>query len=220
MSAKHSHTFVVYVENKPGVLNRIASLFRRRAYNIESLTVGHTERPGVSRMTIVSAISEGRGAPRRSQYLQAGERAVGRGRHRRLHRRAQPGADQGARPREDSRHRLMEIVRVFRARVVDLAPQSLIIEITGAEDKIHALVEVLRPFGILEMVRTGQVVMTRGVQRARRSDASPEARHQQPGKSPKRRQAQRAGRRLRIRSSRYAFDTKNYQGANDGHHSS
>jgi acetolactate synthase I/III small subunit len=65
---------------------------------------------------------------------------------------------------EESRHRLMEIVRVFRARVVDLAPRSLIIEITGAEDKIHALVDVLRPFGILEMVRTGQVVMRRGVQ--------------------------------------------------------
>jgi acetolactate synthase-1/3 small subunit len=65
---------------------------------------------------------------------------------------------------EESRHRLMEIVRVFRARVVDLAPRSLVIEITGAEDKIHALVDVLRPFGILEMVRTGQVVMRRGVQ--------------------------------------------------------
>ncbi len=64
--------------------------------------------------------------------------------------------------REESRHRLMEIVRVFRARVVDLAPRSLIIEITGAEDKIHALVEVLRPFGIIEMVRTGQVAMARG----------------------------------------------------------
>ena len=66
--------------------------------------------------------------------------------------------------REESRHRLMELVRVFRARVVDLAPQSLIIEITGAEDKIDALVEVLRPFGILEMARTGQVAMTRGEQ--------------------------------------------------------
>jgi acetolactate synthase-1/3 small subunit len=65
---------------------------------------------------------------------------------------------------EQSRHRLMDIVRVFRARVVDLAPKSLILEITGAEDKIEALVEVLRPFGIVEMVRTGQVVMTRGEQ--------------------------------------------------------
>jgi hypothetical protein len=69
----------------------------------------------------------------------------------------------------------MEIVRVFRARVVDLAPRSLVIEITGAEDKIHALVDVLRPFGILEMVRTGQVVMRRGVQERANESASPKA---------------------------------------------
>jgi len=67
-------------------------------------------------------------------------------------------------------------VRVFRARVVDLAPRSLIIEITGAEDKIHALVDVLRPFGILEMVRTGQVVMRRGVQE-RAESSSLKAQH-------------------------------------------
>ena len=72
--------------------------------------------------------------------------------------------------REESRHRLMEIVRVFRARVVDLGPQSIIIEITGGEDKLQALLEVLRPFGIIEMVRTGQVAMTRTL----RTDA-PEA---------------------------------------------
>jgi acetolactate synthase-1/3 small subunit len=73
----------------------------------------------------------------------------------------------------------MEIVRVFRARVVDLAPRSLIIEITGAEDKIHALVDVLRPFGILEMVRTGQVVMRRGVQE-RAESSSPKAAQDDP----------------------------------------
>jgi acetolactate synthase-1/3 small subunit len=66
---------------------------------------------------------------------------------------------------EDSRPRLMELVRVFRARVIDLAPQSVIVEITGSESKIQALMDVLLPFGIPEMVRTGQVVMSRGVQR-------------------------------------------------------
>lgn len=66
---------------------------------------------------------------------------------------------------EESRHRLMQIVRVFRARVIDMSPQSLIIEITGAEKKVNALVEMLRPFGIIEMVRTGQVAMTRTSQR-------------------------------------------------------
>jgi acetolactate synthase I/III small subunit len=156
------HTFVVYVENRPGVLNRIASLFRRRGYNIESLTVGHTERPGISRMTIVSAISAG--AAHRVEaniyklvnVLSVVDVTSASTVSRSL-------ALIKVEARDESRRRLMEIVRVFRARVVDLAPRSLIIEITGAEEKIRALVEVLRPFGIVEMVRTGQVVMTRGL---------------------------------------------------------
>src|ERR1700674_5669926 len=167
------HTFVVYVENKPGVLNRIASLFRRRGYNIESLTVGHTERPGISRMTIVSSIGEG--AAHRVEAniyklinvvsVEDVTRATTISRSLALIKVEAP---------EESRHRLMEIVRVFRARVVDLAPRSLIIEITGAEDKIRALVEVLRPFGIVEMVRTGQVVMTRGLEHHASQAVSPQ----------------------------------------------
>jgi acetolactate synthase-1/3 small subunit len=158
-----THTFVVYVENKPGVLNRIASLFRRRGYNIESLTVGHTERPNISRMTIVSSISEG--AAHRVEaniYKLVNVLSVEDVTHATTIARSLALIKVDA--SEATRHRLMELVRVFRARVVDLAPRSLIIEITGAEDKIHALVDVLRPFGILEMVRTGQVVMRRGVQ--------------------------------------------------------
>ena len=172
------HTFVVYVENKPGVLNRIASLFRRRGYNIESLTVGHTERPGISRMTIVSAISEG--AAHRVEaniyklinVLSVADVTFAATISRSL-------ALIKVEAREESRHRLMEIVRVFRARVVDLAPRSLIIEITGAEEKIRALVEVLRPFGIVEMVRTGQVVMTRGLEQH-----ASEAVSSQPAQAP------------------------------------
>ncbi len=157
------HTFVVYVENKPGVLNRIASLFRRRGYNIESLTVGHIERPNISRMTIVSSIGDG--AAHRVEaniYKLVNVLSVEDVTHATTISRSLALIKVVA--SEESRHRLMEIVRVFRARVVDLAPRSLIIEITGAEDKIHALVDVLRPFGILEMVRTGQVVMRRGAQ--------------------------------------------------------
>ena len=170
-----THTFVVYVENKPGVLNRIASLFRRRGYNIESLTVGHTERPNISRMTIVSSISEG--AAHRVEaniYKLVNVLSVEDVTHATTISRSLALIKVEA--AEESRHRLMEIVRVFRARVVDLAPRSLIIEITGAEDKIHALVDVLRPFGILEMVRTGQVVMRRGVQE-RVESSSPKAAH-------------------------------------------
>lgn len=164
MSDARPHTFIVYVENKPGVLNRVASLFRRRAYNIESLTVGHTERPGVSRMTIVSTISDGAAhrveaniyklvnvlSVQNVTFASAVARSL---------------ALIKVEASEESRHRLMQIVRVFRARVIDMSPQSLIIEITGAEKKVNALVEMLRPFGIIEMVRTGQVAMTRTSQR-------------------------------------------------------
>jgi acetolactate synthase I/III small subunit len=168
------HTFVVYVENKPGVLNRIASLFRRRGYNIESLTVGHTEHTNISRMTIVCPIGEG--AAHRVEaniYKLVNVLSVADVTHSTTISRSLALIKVEA--SEESRHRLMEIVRVFRARVVDLAPRSIIIEITGAEDKIHALVDVLRPFGIVEMVRTGQVVMTRGVQeRASESSKVPD----------------------------------------------
>jgi len=160
------HQFVLYVENQPGVLNRVASLFRRRAYNIESLAVGHTERPGISRMTIVAGISEG--AAQRVEanlYKLVNVLSVEDVTH--ISTIARSLALIKVEAHEESRHRLMEIVRVFRARVVDLAPNSLIIEITGTEEKIRALEDVLRPFGILEMVRTGQVVMTRGVKRPR-----------------------------------------------------
>jgi acetolactate synthase-1/3 small subunit len=159
------HTFVVYVEDKPGVLNRVASLFRRRAFNIESLTVGHTELPGVSRMTIVSRINEG--AAHRVEaniYKLVNVLSVRDVTHGSTVARSLALIKVAA--REDTRRQLMDIVRVFRARVVDLAPQSLIIESTGAEERIEALVEVLRPHGILEMVRTGRVVMTRGGERS------------------------------------------------------
>jgi acetolactate synthase-1/3 small subunit len=169
-----AHTFVVYVDDLPGVLNRIASLFRRRAFNIESLTVGHTEMPGISRMTIVSRINEG--AAHRVEaniYKLVNVLAVHDVTHSSTV--ARSLALIMVQAREDSRHRLLEIVRVFRARVVDLAPESLIIESTGAEERIEALVEVLRPFGILEMARTGRLAMTRGAEPSAREILSLQA---------------------------------------------
>lgn len=168
---RKQHAFVLYVENEPGVLNRVASLFRRRGYNIESLTVGHTERPGVSRMTILAGISEG--AAQRVEanlyklvnVLSVEDVTFTPTISRSL-------ALLKIEARDESRHRLMEVVRVFRARVVDLAPRSLVVEITGTENKIQALVDVLRPFGILEMVRTGQVVMSRGAEQQVNPDSS------------------------------------------------
>ena len=155
------HTFAVYVDNKPGVLNRVASLFRRRAFNIESLTVGHTEQPGVSRMTVVVDTDE-YGARRLEaqlyklvpvQRVDNITAAPSIARDLALIKVAATG---------DARTHVMQLVDVYRARIVDVSPESLVIETTGTEDKIDSLLEVLRPYGVIEMVRTGRVSMVRG----------------------------------------------------------
>jgi acetolactate synthase I/III small subunit len=154
-------TFIVHVEDQPGVLTRVSSLIRRRGFNIESLTVGHTERPGVSRMTIVMDSDE-RAVPRIEANLYKLVNVI----------RVENVTPQPAVFRdlamikvaatEASRGAIMQLVDVFRARVVDVSPESLIIEITGTEDKIDGLVEMLKPYGVLEMARTGRVAMSRG----------------------------------------------------------
>ncbi len=155
------HTFVAYVEDKPGVLNRVASLFRRRAYNIESLTVGHTDQPGVSRMTIVTNVD--RETARRVEANLY--KLVNVLRVENVTETPSVMRDLAlikVRADAESRAQVLQVCDVFRARVVDVAPEALVVEITGTEDKIEGLLEVLRPFGILEMVRTGRVAMTRG----------------------------------------------------------
>lgn len=159
------NTFVVYVENKPGVLNRVASLFRRRAFNIESLTVGHTDKPGVSRMTIVVDTDE-QGAKRAEANLY---KLVNVLLVHNITSSASVMRDLAmikVAATAETRSHLLQLVQVFRARVVDVAPESLIVEITGTEEKIDGLLEVLRPFGVLEMVRTGRVAMSRGAKSA------------------------------------------------------
>ena len=159
-------TFVVYVADQPGVLNRVASLIRRRGYNIVSLTVGHTEVEGQSRMTLVVDASPD-AAPRIEAHL-----------YKLVHvRRVENVTSASAVCRDlamvkvaatpSTRNHVMQLVDVFRARVVDVAPDSLIVEITGAEDKIDGFVEMLRPFGLIEMARTGTVAMTRGLKLVR-----------------------------------------------------
>jgi acetolactate synthase-1/3 small subunit len=155
------NTFMVYVENKPGVLTRVASLFRRRAFNIDSLTVGRTEKPEVSRMTIT--VDADRDQARRIEahlYKLVNVLLV------------ENITNQPAIVRDlalirvaathEARSHVLELASVFRARVVDVSHESLTIEITGGEDKIDGLIEVLRPYGVLEMVRTGIVAMRRG----------------------------------------------------------
>jgi acetolactate synthase-1/3 small subunit len=155
------NTYVVYVENKPGVLTRVASLFRRRAFNIDSLTVGRTEKPEVSRMTItVDADYDQAKRIEANLYKLVNVLLV------------ENITNENAIVRDlamikvaathEARSHVLELAAVFRARVVDVAPDSLTIEITGGEDKIDGLLEVLRPYGVLEMVRTGIVAMRRG----------------------------------------------------------
>src|ERR687895_145840 len=156
-------TFAIHVENKPGVLTRVSSLFRRRAFNIESLTVGHTDKPGVSRMTIVVDTDE-LGARRIEAHLY---KLVNVLRVENITLNAAVFRDLAmikVAASAESRTHIMQLVDVFRARVVDVAPDSLIVEITGTEDKIDGLVDVLRPYGVMEMVRTGRVSMSRGGQ--------------------------------------------------------
>src|SRR4030095_426060 len=161
MSSNMMNTFVVYVENKPGVLTRVASLFRRRAFNIDSLTVGRTEKPEVSRMTIT--VDADRDQARRIEanlYKLVNVLLVENITNQPAIVRDLALIKVGA-PHE-SRSHVLELASVFRARVVDVAPESLTIEITGAEDKIDGLLEVLKPYGLLEVVRTGIVAMRRG----------------------------------------------------------
>ena len=156
------NTFVVYVENKPGVLARVASLFRRRAFNIDSLTVGRTEKPEVSRMTIV--VDADRDQALRFEanlYKLVNVLFVENITNQPAIIRDLAMIKVGA--THEARSHVLELAGVFRARVVDVAPDSLTMEITGTEDKIDGLLEVLRPYGVLEMVRTGVVAMRRGV---------------------------------------------------------
>src|ERR671932_2766407 len=161
------HTFSVYVDNKPGVLNRVASLIRRRAFNIESLTVGHTEAPGLSRMTIVVDTDE-RGARlvEANLYKLVSVRRVDN--ITRVPTIARDLAMIKVSATGDARTQVMQLVDVYRARIVDVSPESLVIETTGTEDKIDSLVEVLRPYGVVEMVRTGRVSMVRGITPAKK----------------------------------------------------
>jgi acetolactate synthase-1/3 small subunit len=166
------HTFVAIVEDKPGVLTRVASLFRRLNVNIVSLTVGHSEKPEISRMTIVSDASPTAGHRimaslyKLENVLQVDDI----GQHSSVSRELAL-IKVAATPK--SRSHIFELAEVFRARIVDLAPESLMIEITGVESKIEGLLQVLNESEdrILEVSRTGRMVMRRGLHTSRVLDA-------------------------------------------------
>ncbi len=154
------HTLIALMENRPGVLNRAVSLFRRRAFNLDSLTVGRTDCEEISRMTVVVQGTRAEAA-RLAREL---ERLVTVIRVEPLNGRPAVERDLAlikvtATP--ETRSEISQLCEVFRARIIDVAKSSMIVELTGTETKIEGFVELLKPLGIIEMVRTGLVAMGR-----------------------------------------------------------
>ncbi len=156
-----SHTISVLVSNKPGVLARIASLFSRRDFNIDSLAVGPTERPEISRMTVVAKVEDKRVLEQIvkqlnklievRKVLELGEETVSR-----------ELVLVKVRADVTNRSQIIDIVELFRGKAVDVAGDSLTIEATGSREKLAALLEMLSPYGIQELVQSGQVALGRG----------------------------------------------------------
>lgn len=155
------HTLSVLVENVPGVLARVSGLFSRRSFNIESLAVGPTEHPEISRMTIVVSVSE--------QPLEQVTKQLNKLVN--VIKIVELEPDSAVRRellmvkvRADAsvRSQVLETVQLFRAKVVDVSPEALTIEATGTADKLDALLRMLEPFGVREMVQSGMVAIGRG----------------------------------------------------------
>jgi len=168
-SGQH-HTIVALVQDKPGVLTRVASLFRRRGFNIASLAVGKSETPGRSRMTFVvngdqDTINQ---VTRQLDKLIDVIRVSDISDHEMV---ARELALIKVQTSAATRGEIIQIVHLFRADIVDVGAESMVIEITGEEDKINALHELLEPFGITEMLRTGLVAMVRGQSNGLTSDS-------------------------------------------------
>jgi len=159
--ATTKHTLVALVTDKPGVLNRMASMFRRRGFNIESIAVGHSELPNLSRMTIVVDGTTTSVEQVRKQLDKvvdvvkvsdiSGDSIITR-----------ELALIKVKATSSSRSEIIEIVDIFRASIVDVASDSVTIEVTGDEEKISSLFNLLRGFGIKEVARTGRIAMVRG----------------------------------------------------------
>ena len=156
-----THTIIALVEDKPGVLTRVASMFRRRGFNIASLAVGRSERPGLSRMTFVvnGDLDTIKQVTRQLDKLIDVIEVSDISTHQVV---ARELALIKVATTPASRAEIMQFAELFDAHIVDVTPESLVIEITGGEQKVNSLEGLLRPFGITEMVRTGLVAMVRG----------------------------------------------------------
>jgi len=156
------HTLVALVENKPGVLNRVASMFRRRNFNIDSLSVGTTESNRVSRMTIVVEGDEQTvDQAVKQMYKLVNVIQVTDVTH--LPTVNRELALIKVATTTETRGEIMQLVDVYRANIIDVAMDSMVIQITGEEDKVDSIIRLLRQFGIKELARTGRVSMMRGV---------------------------------------------------------
>lgn len=155
------HTVVAWLEDKPGVLNRVVGLFRRRNFNIESLTVGHSETPGISRLTFVVDGDD----HMVDQAIKQLYKLVNVTKVENI-------TDKPAIKREmalvrvkvdgNTRSEVMQIVDIYRARIVDVSMDSVVVQAVGRQEQIDSLLELLSNYQVLEMVRTGVVAMTRG----------------------------------------------------------
>ena len=161
--AKMKHTLVALVADRPGVLTRMASLFRRRGYNIESIVVGHSELPRLSRMTIVVNGASSIVEQVRKQLAKVVDvvKVSDISEEEMIVREL---ALIKVKANSSARSEIMQIVDVFRANIVDVASDSLTIEVTGDEEKIDSLINLIRGFGIKEMTKTGRIAMVRGGQ--------------------------------------------------------
>lgn len=155
------HTISALVENKPGVLARISGLFSARGFNIDSLAVGETEDPSISRMTVVVRGDE--------RILEQIEKQLNKlidvikvSEYSKVDHIERDLALIKVTTTKTTRSEILQIVNIFRANIVDVSSDTVIIEVTGDEDKIQALVNMVKPYGIREMVRTGIVAMARG----------------------------------------------------------
>jgi acetolactate synthase-1/3 small subunit len=153
------HTFIVHVQDQPGVLNRVVSLFRRRNYNIHDINSSRTHEAGVHRMTIWVGGEADAARIEANLYKLVNVISVEEVSHRARVDRGlaliKVAADEAQRPQ------ILQLCEVFRAQVVDIGAGAMVLEVTGSTDKIQSLVSVLRPFGIAEMAQTGAIAMTR-----------------------------------------------------------
>ncbi len=167
------HVVIAWMQDKPGVLTRVASLFRRRGFNIESLVVGHSETPGISRMTFVVEGDERTMNQVASQLgklinVTAVEDVTSTPTVVR-----EMALVKVAAKDSEARTAIMQMADVFRARIVDVGHDALTLEVTGEQDKVESLIELLTRYGVIELSRTGPVAMVRAVAQKNGNGRSP-----------------------------------------------